>query len=670
MPPLFSRDPDDSRRNRGKQKAEVIDHYELEEEEDEDDFVRPPKDLLQTARDVLERPVSLAEVMRVWDTLSDQKGQDARVQACLEKLLAAGGEPRAAANSGARDDSAKRTAGSSARRAVGLTANRSIVEIGDSSDEEQDRRRPLLPSSDSDVELITPLKRNKERLAEAAKKRKTSEVEIIVTTKEKARGPESSRKRPRECSTISSADTISATSRSASTSARNEEGQAKAGKRRKTNDAEHIHVSQEKARAPEPTGKRPREPSATSSGETSSGTSRASSTSATTPGTPEIQTKKARAASAAPAHGSARKEKEETSVVAEISAMVPDVDPAHVNELAERYAGYSVQATVSNILDTLFKGEYPKSLPVASTSASGSGKGKGKASATSEGDDIAAGEKKYMDIEKRERVGPEYYAKRFVQCVDSREVCLPLTFSIARTMTSFDFLQADFPNVPVSHIRKVAGAKRYFFAPAYQQLLEDSRSAACPYKVLQITRKDKGKGKAHGDDSAAAAEVVAEREWILKREKRKQALLDAKLAEEQAEKEEEEAGHVMECGCCFTDFVLSKVSMCDSVHCDSLTDFVHGCADDPMSRSTPLLQDLRPDECRDDHRTAQDRHRMHGRRRLQGVLLELRADEVSQANNDDAAGEDASGKGRRSGGAGRLRYVSVLPMGRGHRQSR
>ena len=41
---------------------------------------------------------------------------------------------------------------------------------------------------------------------------------------------------------------------------------------------------------------------------------------------------------------------------------------------------------------------------------------------------------------------------------------------------------------------------------------------------------------------------------------RKRAIADAKYAEEQREKEEEAAGHVFECGCCFGDYIFSKVT--------------------------------------------------------------------------------------------------------------
>lgn len=60
-------------------------HYEVEDSDVE--AVMPPKDLLQTAREILARPVTQQELARAWDRSSHLPTEEQRVAACLDRLL-------------------------------------------------------------------------------------------------------------------------------------------------------------------------------------------------------------------------------------------------------------------------------------------------------------------------------------------------------------------------------------------------------------------------------------------------------------------------------------------------------------------------------------------------------------------------------------------------------
>lgn len=61
-------------------------HYELDESDVES--AMPPRDLLQTAREILARPVTQPELAKAWDRSNHLPSEEQRVAACLERLLA------------------------------------------------------------------------------------------------------------------------------------------------------------------------------------------------------------------------------------------------------------------------------------------------------------------------------------------------------------------------------------------------------------------------------------------------------------------------------------------------------------------------------------------------------------------------------------------------------
>lgn len=64
---------------------DYADHYEVDDSDVE--AVMPPRNLLQQAREILARPVTQQELARAWDRSNHLPSEDQRVAACLEKLL-------------------------------------------------------------------------------------------------------------------------------------------------------------------------------------------------------------------------------------------------------------------------------------------------------------------------------------------------------------------------------------------------------------------------------------------------------------------------------------------------------------------------------------------------------------------------------------------------------
>lgn len=127
-------------------------------------------------------------------------------------------------------------------------------------------------------------------------------------------------------------------------------------------------------------------------------------------------------------------------------------------------------------------------------------------------------------------------------------------------LNRFDYLDADFPLIPKPYIRTCLN-RTVYYAPAHVELKASLDLANPPYNKLHRPRKDKGKGTAYQDD-----ELEVEREFVLTRAALVEAEQAAKAAAEEQEAKEEAAGHVFECGCCFGDYVFSKMVQCPEAH--------------------------------------------------------------------------------------------------------
>lgn len=110
----------------------------------------------------------------------------------------------------------------------------------------------------------------------------------------------------------------------------------------------------------------------------------------------------------------------------------------------------------------------------------------------------------------------------------------------------------DFPRIPKPHIRSRLLDNR-FYAPTWLFLTEELKKKPLPYK-LKSTNSVVGKGKTREDP-----EFDKEREWVLLKVAELATEQDAALAAYVNEKEYEDNGEGIECGCCFSEcsFVCS-----------------------------------------------------------------------------------------------------------------
>lgn len=101
-----------------------------------------------------------------------------------------------------------------------------------------------------------------------------------------------------------------------------------------------------------------------------------------------------------------------------------------------------------------------------------------------------------------------------------------------------------------------------YWATTYIELVRISNEADLPYRPLKVPRKPKGKVSEIPRDKTLADEMACYVEKSF-RDKEEE---EAKLAREQEEKAEIEAGHTFECGCCFDEVGLSKAIQCVEAH--------------------------------------------------------------------------------------------------------
>ncbi|KAL1735070.1 hypothetical protein EV714DRAFT_201568 [Schizophyllum commune] len=125
-----------------------------------------------------------------------------------------------------------------------------------------------------------------------------------------------------------------------------------------------------------------------------------------------------------------------------------------------------------------------------------------------------------------------------------------------------EHLQQDFPYVPKPHIRSWFNRCHFLYAPAYLALAEEAKQPNPPYtRKSNPYRPGKGKTPERFD-----ADFEQERAFILRIRREEQQKRDAELAEELIEKQAEESGEVIECGCCFTSYPFFKMIQCPDAH--------------------------------------------------------------------------------------------------------
>lgn len=119
----------------------------------------------------------------------------------------------------------------------------------------------------------------------------------------------------------------------------------------------------------------------------------------------------------------------------------------------------------------------------------------------------------------------------------------------------------DFPSIPRNHVTRVFNREGTLYVPTYFSLDAEQKSGKLSYKPKSTTRtSNKGKGK---EVLKTDAEFEREREWLLAKLEADAVDKDAALAEKLNEKEYEETGDGIECGCCFSTypFVSQTMSM-------------------------------------------------------------------------------------------------------------
>lgn len=211
--------------------------------------------------------------------------------------------------------------------------------------------------------------------------------------------------------------------------------------------------------------------------------------------------------------------------VAQVLEIIPNVLPEHARKLIEQHYPSRKGQVVETVLHLLFEDpSYPKSDP----------KGKRKLSEMAGSvNDEQRNTKVKLDFGCKDREsegGPNYVNSAMQQ------------------------LYADFPRIPVAHVRGRFFANNSLYAPTYLLLHEEAKIQPLPYKLKPETRHGKGKGVLRHD-----AELVKEMEWV-------QLRLQEEPSAQAADQGEEDEENSIECGCCFSIYPFEKMIQCPEAH--------------------------------------------------------------------------------------------------------
>ncbi|KZT66207.1 hypothetical protein DAEQUDRAFT_696012 [Daedalea quercina L-15889] len=223
------------------------------------------------------------------------------------------------------------------------------------------------------------------------------------------------------------------------------------------------------------------------------------------------------------------------SYVAQVLEVVPNVLPEHVRVLVERLEPNYGAQVVERILHDLFENaDYPKSDP--------KGKGKRKREDTDDEPEAKSAKVDYASKD-REFQGP-LYAKQ-----------------------SLERLYADFPTIPVAHIRSIFRTQNQLYAPTYFRLREEDQSPQPPYRRKQPSKwQPKGKEKPYEELEKEIAwvklkfGVEAVNTAVAEASDAATATANASTVGVQPE------GDGIECGCCFSNYPFDKMIQCPDAH--------------------------------------------------------------------------------------------------------
>lgn len=113
-------------------------------------------------------------------------------------------------------------------------------------------------------------------------------------------------------------------------------------------------------------------------------------------------------------------------------------------------------------------------------------------------------------------------------------------------------LLRDYPLIPKNHVRSRLLREGSHYAITFFSLEEDQAATPRPYRQNNHPRteaQNKGKGVARSDP-----EFDKERAWLVRKLQERKVAKDSEVAARLNEKEYEDAGDGIECGCCFTDY--------------------------------------------------------------------------------------------------------------------
>ncbi|KAJ3717653.1 hypothetical protein DFJ43DRAFT_789592 [Lentinula guzmanii] len=234
-------------------------------------------------------------------------------------------------------------------------------------------------------------------------------------------------------------------------------------------------------------------------------------------------------------HKPQAEEDTQSSMLAQVLELVPDVQLDYAEELIARHLATRQGEVLEAVVHALFENPtYPKIDK------------KGKRKAAEPPHDEDQHKRSRLDQPNYDQVDREYGGG-----VDYPDL-------------SIEQLMVDFPDIPKPHIRKILYANKGLYAPTHLHLAEEkARGTPFPYFPKKILYKPPSKGKHRALEDA---EFTRERAWLLEKLKENELKMDVAVAEQVNQQEYDECGDGIECGCCFTTYPFDKMTQCPDAH--------------------------------------------------------------------------------------------------------
>ncbi|KAJ3829988.1 hypothetical protein F5880DRAFT_1607038 [Lentinula raphanica] len=226
----------------------------------------------------------------------------------------------------------------------------------------------------------------------------------------------------------------------------------------------------------------------------------------------------------------------QSSMLAQVLELVPDVQPAYAEELIAQHSVTRPGEVLEAVINALFEDpSYPKLDK------------KGKRKATEQPYDEGHHKKQRLDDLTLDysRTDREYKG------------------SVHYTDLSIEQLMVDFPDIPKPYIRTTLYAHKCLYAPTHLYLANEKANGPLHYVPKKTLYKPSSKGKHRALEDV---EFSRERAWLLDKLKEDEVRKDATVAEQVNQTEYEECGDGIECGCCFTTYPFDNMIQCPDAH--------------------------------------------------------------------------------------------------------